>query len=378
VLRIGLRALVGVLLALVVLEFSLRRFGQHFLGAPVSTHGMYATDSGETYWLVPGWRGEQWVEGRPIAIQINSLGMRRSEIDASLAGAPRVLCLGDSFVYGQGAAQDETISARLEARLGDALGRPVAVGNGGVPGHGTRDLAPMLERFSAFQPDCIVAFTYLGNDFVEDCRLHSGVIEGYLVDGPVARVARENLRFRLTMRFRTLYAIEKLLQKHLPELAFDVYRLAPTAAELEAKEHFPPPPRDFAGLFFDRVDEDELVRKVEARCRANFERLMARAGGTPVLLVVLPSWWHVDADRWRTALEERGLDPERHRRGLAQQRLLAIAADLGLPALDLSPGLEAAPDGASLWLPVDRHLSPAGYDRVAEWLVPEVSRRLTP
>jgi lysophospholipase L1-like esterase len=333
---------------------------------------MYAAGSGETYWLRPGWRGEQWVEGRRIEIEINARGMRGPEVEDRLARSRRVLLLGDSFVFGQGAGQDETISAQLEALLSESRGEPFVVGNAGVPGHGTRDLPLMLEHHRAFDPDAIVAFVYLGNDFQEDCRLTSGVVEGYLVDGPVARLARENLRFRLTMRFRTLYAVEKLLQKHLPALAFDLQRLAPTAAEQEAKAFFPPRGQDFAGLYFDRTAEDELVRKIEARCRAHFARLLELAGETPVQLVVLPTWWHLDELRWRTALTDQGLDPSLHRRGLAQQRLLAIAAELSLPALDLTPLLERAPDREALWLPNDRHLSPAGYERVAEWLLARV------
>jgi lysophospholipase L1-like esterase len=368
-----LALLVALALCVVVLEWVLRNNVSHFLGAPVAARLMYEMDEGHSYRLKPGWTGEQTVDGRTTGIHINDRGMRGAEVGRKQTGEVRVLMLGDSMVFGHGVADSETIPARLEGQLRDVLGVPVTVGNGGVAGYGTCDFLHSFKRHLSFEPDLVIACTYLGNDFMDDCRRYGAVIDGYLMLGPMARVAHRSLRFRLALRYRTAYVVERFLSEYVPTLAFDRGELEMTPEEREALLLFPLTERkQFAGLFMDRRADDQLVAKVLARCRQSYQRLAKLARPIPILLVVIPTWWHLSPDEWRSAVERAGYLVGDHEIGAAQRRLLRVAEDLELPAIDLTPLLRDAADRDSLWLPTDRHLSPEGCRRVAEWLVPEV------
>jgi lysophospholipase L1-like esterase len=302
--------------------------------------------------------------------------MRGPSIGARAPGELRILVLGDSFVFGHGVADEETIPARLQARLGAELDSPVMVGNAGVAGHGTRDMSSSLARHEDFRPDLVVAITYLGNDFLDDCRRTSATVEGYLLHGAKARAARNDLRFRASLQFRTLYVVERWLMRHLPTLAMDLSQVQASEEEAKALARFPPAHQRFAGLFYDRCADDALVNWITESCRGNYEALAEAAAGLPILHVLMPTWWHLDTTNWRDSIARQGLDPEQHEQGAAQRRLLQIAEDSRLTMIDLTPRLAAEPEGERLWLSEDRHLSAAGCDAVASWLVPGVRRLL--
>lgn len=369
--------LLALVAGIVGLEWILRSNVSHLLGAPVAARLMYEMDEGHLYRLKSGWTGEQTVDGRTTRIHINNAGMRGTEIGRKQPGEVRVLVLGDSIVFGHGVADRETIPARLEGRLRDVLDVAVTVGNGGVAGYGTRDLVLSFERHRGFDPDLVIACTYIGNDFMDDCRQYGAVIDGYLMLGPMARVAHNSLRFRLALRYRTAYVAEKFLSKYLPALAFDRSELEMTAAEREAYALFPETVgAQFAGLFMDRRADDGLVAKVLARCRQNYRRLAELTQPAPVLLVIVPTWWHISPGVWESEVRRAGFVVADYEYGSVQRRLLRVAEGLGMPALDLTPLLRDAVDRDSLWLPTDRHLSPKGCEQVAGWLVPEVRRLL--
>jgi len=368
-----LALLVALVVGVVILEWILRSNVSHFLGSPMASRLMYEMDEGRSYRLKPGWTGEQTVDGRTTSIRINNLGMRGAEIGSKQSGEVRVLMLGDSMVFGHGVADEETVPAQLEQRLRDILGVAVTVGNGGVAGYGTNDFTHSFERYRSFDPDLVIAGTYIGNDFMDDCRQYGAVIDGYLMLGPMARVAHSSLRFRLALQYRTAYVVERFLSQYLPTLAFDRSGLEMTPEEQEACALFPlTKETQFAGLFMDRRTEEELVAKAMARCRQNYQRLAEAAQPIPVLLVMIPTWWHLSPEVWKSEVQRAGFVVEDYELGAVQRRLLAVAEDLGLPAVDLTPRLRDAVERDSLWLPTDRHLSRKGCKHVGEWLVPGV------
>jgi len=83
----------------------------------------------------------------------------------------RVLCLGDSHTFGNGTAQDATFSARLQARLADAMRhRTVEVMNAGTQGYDTVQEVGLFAREAPdVQPDVAVIAFYL-NDLGEVLR----------------------------------------------------------------------------------------------------------------------------------------------------------------------------------------------------------------
>ena len=92
--------------------------------------------------------------GRCVAAKNNGLGFRGPELATPRpANAKRVLLLGDSYVYGSGVADDETLDAALSRRLGAGW----EVGNFGIPGFNLTAYARMAEAVVArYSPDVVV------------------------------------------------------------------------------------------------------------------------------------------------------------------------------------------------------------------------------
>lgn len=110
----------------------------------------------------PGTRGTFY----GAAVRINSLGLRGPEIPGKAAGEFRILLMGDSFVFGIGVSEDDTLAPRLERRLqADASpGRRVHVINMGTVSYNTeQELRQLQEVGLALQPD-LVLLCYAVND----------------------------------------------------------------------------------------------------------------------------------------------------------------------------------------------------------------------
>src|SRR5688572_13137415 len=103
-------------------------------------------------------------------VEVNALGLRGPEIPREKAANEiRVLCLGDSLVYGQGVADDDTLPAQLERELqaretGEIRWRVV---NGGLRAYAThQELALLRELGRELAPTWTVLF-WFSNDLNE-------------------------------------------------------------------------------------------------------------------------------------------------------------------------------------------------------------------
>lgn len=123
-------------------------------------------------------------------IRINDIGLRNDPVAVPKpAGRYRILCVGDSYTFGTGVDQDETIPAALE----DALrshpgGDSVESINLGIDGANTYDCVARLEHIGfALEPDLVVLF-FLFNDVF---RMERGRewLAGRTYDADAARVA---------------------------------------------------------------------------------------------------------------------------------------------------------------------------------------------
>jgi len=86
------------------------------------------------YSLRPGAVAQQELGGHVTEVRVNALGLRGPEAAPLPApGRPRILVLGDSFAFGFGVAEGETLRDRLEAALA-ARGVRAEVLSAGVPG----------------------------------------------------------------------------------------------------------------------------------------------------------------------------------------------------------------------------------------------------
>jgi len=114
---------------------------------------------------------------------INALGLRGPETTrAKPPGVKRILCLGDSFTFGFGVDDHETMPAALQ-RAVEGLEPPYEVLNGGVPAYDTeQEVRLLLTRGLSFEPDLVLLVWYLN-----DVSKRSGPT-GELTDRPPASV----------------------------------------------------------------------------------------------------------------------------------------------------------------------------------------------
>ncbi|MDP3937811.1 MAG: SGNH/GDSL hydrolase family protein [Deltaproteobacteria bacterium] len=102
-----------------------------------------------------------WVEGetRTYRVHVNALGFRGDEIAPEKKfGALRVVCLGDSIIFGDKLDGGDTISVRMaEILAARSPGRPVELINAGVPGYSSRQgLALWRQRIGILKPDVVI------------------------------------------------------------------------------------------------------------------------------------------------------------------------------------------------------------------------------
>ncbi len=130
-------------------------------------------------------------------VAVNALGLRGPEVAPKPPGERRVLALGDSLVYGQGVADDETLPRLLERELnarprslvdqdGAAAAEPGpwTVVNAGHRAYDTRQELGLLEELGpAIDADVVVLFWYR-NDFLE--RDVEGTHARLAASGPIA------------------------------------------------------------------------------------------------------------------------------------------------------------------------------------------------
>ena len=271
----------------------------------------------------------------PHRIHINSLGFRGREFQTQKApGVFRILCLGDSYVFGDYVNDDETFPANLERKLRQALpGRPIEVVNAGVNGYTITDEASFArEKGFSLHPDLIVVGFVL-NDLADLTRRVSSREnqrqEARTLSTSPLTPAKALLRRTATYNF--LFVIKATILGRL--------RLDPTIQDLPIRHLLYPP-------------YDERTEDLFARYRIELLNLdgMARAHGCRVMLVLFPFYEQVVGD----ASAE------------AQARLTRMASEAGIPSVDLLPAFRRSGSRAAklFLMPLDHHPSAAGQ-RVA-------------
>ena len=139
----------------------------------------------------------------PYRVRTNTLGLRGHEPSAARP-AGRILCIGDSLTFGDFVEDDETLPARIEARLGPA----VEVLNGGVGGSTIVDQQAFLRKMLAVRPDAVLLL-YSENDLrdlLNEVPLHVALARNRALKGgllaPLFTAFRDTALFNLAIRLR--------------------------------------------------------------------------------------------------------------------------------------------------------------------------------
>lgn len=280
----------------------------------------------------------------------NSQGLRARKTVAAHPSVPRILCLGDSFTFGVGVADQETWPARLESLLA-GTGRPSEVVNAGVMGWGLAEYWIWAGKNAKnFRPRLIIVGCH-ASDWE---NAYNGLVtldsEGRLEKHPVIR--KDVSRLKAVAEKIPFYdflvthsALAALCKESVVRLTW-----TGTAGGMAGG-----PPEDAEGL----VEQAAPVN------RALLEGLQreAAAAEAALLLVFIPSAGEMEWD-----------DQSQHNFSRFRRLFLAWADDAGIPCLDATQLLrshlkEHDLPVRALYHPVNGHCTSLGYEVIARGMV---------
>ncbi|MCO5169441.1 MAG: SGNH/GDSL hydrolase family protein [Planctomycetes bacterium] len=333
-------------LSLLVLEAGLRLLWTSYY---VKEPGMRARPS-----VTLGWENRPSVEftyGEPefvMAVRHDERGFRGPGVPATKpAGGARVLAIGDSFTYGIGVQEEETYAARLEA-----LEPRLQVINAGVQGYGTTQALQLYRERGALDAD-VVLLGYFWNDLANNVKgprlgFELGPDGAFTYTRPTHEVRDPGPDFKKSP-LRGSYAY-RFLSDRLKMLK---YRLkAAVGAATEDPDLLRPDELDDAWAW-----QEAALRELKA---------LVTERGARLVVAIIPDQVQVHPDVSVVGLSEHYVD--------VQPRLLALGERLGIPMVDLTPGLRdlAAREGVTLYHRYDRHLNAAGQDAAARLMLDAV------
>jgi len=315
---------------------------------------LYVPDPPRRYRLRPGFTG---TVGNRVEftnrVAIDREGMRGPEPGPPDPGTLRILALGDSFTFGVGAEAGETYPARLQEIL-RARGLRAEVLNAGAPGYGVPDEAAWFARWGKpLAPDVVLVTVFIGNDLQDAApgAAQVTVVEGALVapgerGHTLSRWLYYHSHLFVLLKSSSLGgALRRLLGRPEPletrelRAEFDLYAKGPPSA---------------------------MVAGGAAATEAAVAGLVANAGQTKILAVLIPSLVQVDPRRWEANLKRFARDPAHYDRDRPNALFRALFARHGVPVLDLTPTFASAiARGERIYFPIDQHLTPAGYQLTA-------------
>jgi len=137
-----------------------------------------------------------------IEYRTNSLGLRNKEIPFKKdSNAVRILALGDSFIWGEGLNENESITTKIESILKNKKSKNIEVINAGIGGYNTKDEYEQLVRlYPSYNPDLIIQFFFTNDLLTTD---ESNEIDNWTVNTHM--FLRKNSKF-----YSFLYYIIKI------------------------------------------------------------------------------------------------------------------------------------------------------------------------
>lgn len=317
---------------------------------------------------------------RPGERESNSLGFfDRDYAPRPAPGAVRIVVVGDSFSWNGGL--DGNYTARLErmfeARLG---GHRVDVVNTGYPGTNTREQTAMLGKFGfRYHPDIVVLGFFLGNDLL-DAQPHRMRI---VLNDTFYDVDERSLRVLFGYPLVPHWRLRQFARQKYQEWSIILQR--DPAAERQPEMPFPEQTflaiqRNRLRVFAPTFLEDERVAAVR-EALAGMRDLNA-SRGVEFHVALYPDEMQVDESVLSRVLDSRSLRRRHYDLDQPNRVVLAQLADLGIPAIDLTPAFRAAASEREepLYIPRNTHWNAAGNELAAtqlfDYLLPLVAARL--
>ena len=284
----------------------------------------YAEDRAAPYAALPGAISKVRLVGRNLVISIDGEGHRFTP-GAGAAEARRLHLVGDSQVFGWGLSDDETIGAHVQ----NAIGPRFQVINHGIPGIGPPRYAKALEKVP---PEEWAVVVYMEENDVRDT---------FDLEGQVSVRCGYLLAASWTTRWQPCFVLDlRLLQ--LPALAHQFWVDSNRLVPLQYSR-------------YSRAATSALMRKAEQLLEEPRRRL-----GRHLITTYVP---------WvgRLAPAQRSFYLQTNTIG---ERTAVFPDDCGVEA-----ALRTEPDGATLYIKGDTHLSARGALLAATAIAAEINRR---
>lgn len=293
------------------------------------------------YRLAPGWRGAIEAPEYRNRVAINSHGFRGPEPD----GARALWVCGDSFVFGVGSELEDSLPGQLETELA-RRGPPLPVWNLGVPSWSAPQYRRDLERRLAHdRPAAVVVVFFLGerisgaNDLIG--ALDFAAARAAATEQP-ARPPGDNKSARPAAPRGE--AAKKWLSRHSALYNAVLHRFGP----------------GLRGLLRRHI---ELDAAEQARIEEGWSQLAEDLAALAALAA------REDFPLLAVAMPEQG--DLAHGGSQIGPRFLRLAAEAGLPALDLAPVLLREPL-RQVYYSRDGHLRPRGNQLAAQAVASQI------
>lgn len=345
-----LSVLLGVLIALGVVEFALGVLKPSINPAGQMDEGFILYDSRLGWKLAPGWQGQHSHYDFNVRYGVNSLGLRGNALDFSRPGS--VMFLGDSFTFGLGVNDDEVFTERLN----QSSDRNFL--NAGVPGYSNDQQLLLLDRLVEYQPDLLVWVVYLGNDLLDNGEpfpLQAAHGKPYFELRSGGGLALKNVPVPMKPKsssFRARSVQSEILGDFDPFMfwqpwidQFDIGRVVNQWVGIDAEgleEHLQTYSQEKVDLFMGIVNEG---------------RTLLAGSGIRLEVVLLPGQSLTQADSI----------PAVYQKTMASI-LVNRLQGADIPVLDLAARLENLETPGSLFHPNEGHFNRAGHQWLAETL----------
>ena len=197
-------------IALLMVCFVIDRAILSFSGRSIVKIPPFASDPSESPYgtgLKSNYMGRYSNAEYDITIKTNSLGMRDDkEIEFNKKkGVYRILCVGDSFTFGQGVEAEEAYPKLLEGHLISEFDtQTVEVLNAGWVASNTKSQDIFIEKYGIkFKPDLITLAFFAGNDVIETISCDMPPAEQVMFQSDY--ITALSLRVGSIGRFRTIF-----------------------------------------------------------------------------------------------------------------------------------------------------------------------------
>jgi len=341
-----LRNYLGRLLLLTVplaLAFGLGELVLRLSGQPVTeTNDQFTIEAADWLQVEPsselGWifppdtTGVYRSSGHRTPLTTNAWGLRGPAVPTDSL-TRRVLVLGDSYAFGWGVPDGSGLVRLLEDTLRTILpDAPLACINGALPGYSIYQQIRILDYVRArVTISAVVATISLANDPIDELR------------------------------------IRRYAPDHLAGFSYELREPASLAARVISASRL-------LTLMDQRTTNLQFsLRNTDSKCRAlateSLEELAAqcRAANLPLVWVIVPRAHEIRPGHiWRRVLNKATDNLRSH--------FLTVAAETGVPAVDLKPVLLKVQSEQEAFLPGDAHWNEAGHRAVTQAVLPVLLR----